>query len=35
MQLEDIKGIGKTTIKYLNELAIYDADDLITYYTSR
>ena len=35
MQLEDIKGIGKTTIKYLNELGIYDADDLITYYPFR
>ena len=35
MQLEDIKGIGKTTIKYLNELGIYDIEDLITYYPFR
>ena len=35
MQLEDIKGIGKTTIKYLNELGIYDALDLINYYPFR
>lgn len=35
MQLEDIKGIGKTTIKYLNELGIYDAEDLLTYYPFR
>ena len=35
MQLEDIKRIGKTTIKYLNELGIYDALDLINYYPFR
>lgn len=35
MQLEDIKGIGKTTIKYLNELGIYNAEDLVTYYPFR
>lgn len=35
MQLEDIKGIGKTTIKYLNELGIYNIQDLITYYPFR
>ena len=29
MNLEDIKGIGTTTIKYLNELGIYNIDDLI------
>ena len=32
MNLEDIKGIGKTTIKYLNELGIYNVQDLINYY---
>ena len=35
MQLEDIKGIGSTTTKYLNELGIYDINDLITYYPFR
>lgn len=35
MQLEDIKGIGKTTIKYLNELGIYNIQDLINYYPFR
>lgn len=35
MQLEDIKGIGKTTIKYLNELGIYDIQNLIEYYPFR
>ena len=35
MQLEDIKGIGKTTIKYLNELGIYNVVDLVTYYPFR
>lgn len=35
MNLEDIKGIGKTTIKYLNELGIYNAQDLINYYPFR
>ena len=35
MNLEDIKGIGKTTIKYLNELGINNVDDLIKYYPYR
>ncbi len=35
MQLEELKGIGKTTIKYLNELGIYDVLDLISYYPFR
>ena len=35
MNLEDIKGIGTTTIKYLNELGIYNIDDLINYYPFR
>ena len=35
MNLEDIKGIGKTTIKYLNELGINNVDDLINYYPYR
>ncbi len=35
MQLENIKGIGPTTIKYLNELGIYEVQDLITYYPFR
>lgn len=35
MQLEIIKGIGPTTIKYLNELGIYEVQDLITYYPFR
>ena len=35
MNLEDIKGIGKTTIKYLNELGIYNVQDLINYYPFR
>lgn len=35
MQLEDIKGIGGTTIKYLNEIGIYSIDDLINYYPFR
>ena len=35
MQLEDIKGIGKTTIKYLNELGIYNIQNLIEYYPFR
>ena len=35
MNLEDIKGIGKTTIKYLNELGINSVDDLINYYPFR
>ena len=35
MLLEEIKGIGKTTIKYLNELGIYNCDDLINYYPFR
>ena len=35
MQLEDIKGLGGTTIKYLNEIGIYSIDDLINYYPFR
>ena len=35
MQLEDIKGLGNTTIKYLNEIGIYSIDDLINYYPFR
>lgn len=35
MQLQDIKGLGLTTIKYLNELGIYNIDDLINYYPFR
>ena len=35
MNLEDIKGIGNTTIKYLNELGIYNTLDLINYYPFR
>ena len=35
MQLQEIKGLGLTTIKYLNELGIYNVDDLINYYPFR
>lgn len=35
MNLEDIKGLGKTTVKYLNELGINNVNDLITYYPFR
>ncbi len=35
MQLQDIKGLGTTTIKYLNELGIYNVTDLINYYPFR
>ena len=35
MNLEDIKGIGSATIKYLNELGIYNTLDLINYYPFR
>lgn len=35
MELKDIKGLGLTTIKYLNELGIYNIDDLINYYPFR
>ena len=35
MNLENLKGIGKTTIKYLNELGIYNVEDLINYYPFR
>lgn len=35
MDLENIKGIGKTTIKYLNELGIFSVEDLINYYPFR
>ena len=35
MQLSEIKGLGKATEKYLNELGIYDVDDLINYYPFR
>ena len=35
MQLSEIKGIGLTTEKYLNELGIYSAEDLINYFPFR
>ena len=35
MQLQDIKGLGLTTIKYLNELGINNTNDLINYYPFR
>ncbi len=35
MQLGEIKGIGLTTEKYLNELGIYTGEDLINYYPFR
>ena len=35
LKLEDIKGLGLTTCKYLNELGVYDVNDLINYYPFR
>ena len=35
MSLEDINGIGKKTLTYLNNLGIYNIDDLVTYYPYR
>lgn len=35
MKLNEIKGLGLTTEKYLNELGIYSAEDLINYYPFR
>ena len=35
MQLSEIKGLGLTTEKYLNELGIYDVEDLIHYFPFR
>ena len=35
MQLNEIKGIGLTTQKYLNELGIYTGEDLINYFPYR
>ncbi len=35
MELSDVKGLGLTTEKYLNELGIYDVNDLINYYPFR
>ena len=35
MQLSEIKGIGLKAEKYLNELGIYTAEDLINYYPFR
>lgn len=35
MKLSDVKGLGLTTEKYLNELGIYDVYDLINYYPFR
>ncbi|MBR2588645.1 MAG: ATP-dependent DNA helicase RecG [Bacilli bacterium] len=35
MELNEIKGLGLTTEKYLNELGIYSAEDLINYYPFR
>ncbi len=35
MQLNEIKGIGLTTEKYLNELGIYTGEDLINYFPFR
>ncbi|MBR3898440.1 MAG: ATP-dependent DNA helicase RecG [Bacilli bacterium] len=35
MKLSDIKGLGPTTEKYLNELGIFNAEDLINYYPYR
>ena len=35
MQLSDIFGIGPKSIKYLNNLGIYNIDDLVTYYPYR
>lgn len=33
--LENIKGIGPKTVKYLNDLNIYNINDLLTYYPYR
>ena len=33
--LDEIKGIGQKTLKYLNDLGIYTIDDLLTYYPYR
>ena len=35
MKLNEIKGLGLTTEKYLNELGIYNAEDLINYFPFR
>ena len=35
MSLEDINGIGKKTVLYLNNLGIYNIDDLVSYYPYR
>ncbi len=35
MELKEIKGIGINTIKYLNDLGIYNINDLINYYPFR
>ena len=35
MDLSDIKGIGNKTINYLNNLGIYNVDDLVSYYPYR
>jgi len=35
MQLSDIFGIGSKTIKHLNNLGIYNIEDLVTYYPYR
>lgn len=35
MKLSEVKGLGLTTEKYLNELGIYDVDDLINYFPFR
>lgn len=35
MQLSEIKGIGLTTEKYLNELGVYTTEDLVNYFPFR
>ena len=35
MELSKIKGLGEKTIQYLNQLNIYDSDDLIRNYPYR
>lgn len=35
MKLKEIKGLGLTTEKYLNELGIYNIEDLVTYFPFR
>ena len=35
MDLSDVKGIGNKTINYLNNLGIYNVDDLVSYYPYR